>query len=212
MLLKFFLLSIKMNNFTSSTRIVHIYLCIVSPLWRIRQWWTGSVTAAPRPWPVLCRVEKPGWGRARFVRRCRLEDESSCIPRSACHEASVCISLMFFNHFILSIVLIRLSKHWHVECVCVCDFLLGANSVFSPSLLAKSLTPRLMKSRKRFESLSVGSAQSCLLPSSGSENCVSPLWEDEQVTPALHPRFIDVPYYSAMLMWMNYNEWKKNIV
>ncbi|XP_053492830.1 serine/threonine-protein kinase greatwall isoform X2 [Ictalurus furcatus] len=58
---------------------------------------------------------------------------------------------------------------------------LGANSVFSPSLLAKSLTPRLMKSRKRFESLSVGSAHSCLLPSSGSENCVSPLWEDEQL-------------------------------
>ncbi|XP_047666802.1 serine/threonine-protein kinase greatwall isoform X3 [Tachysurus fulvidraco] len=52
--------------------------------------------------------------------------------------------------------------------------------VFSPSLLAKSLTPRLMKSRKRFESLSVGSAQSCRLPSSDSESCISPLWEDEQ--------------------------------
>ncbi|XP_060725528.1 serine/threonine-protein kinase greatwall isoform X2 [Tachysurus vachellii] len=57
---------------------------------------------------------------------------------------------------------------------------LGASSVFSPSLLAKSLTPRLMKSRKRFETLSVGSAQSCLLPSSDSESCISPLWEDEQ--------------------------------
>ncbi|KAB5587206.1 hypothetical protein PHYPO_G00010430 [Pangasianodon hypophthalmus] len=58
---------------------------------------------------------------------------------------------------------------------------LGVNSVFSPSVLAKSLTPRLMKSRKRFESLSVGSAHSCLLPSSDSESCVSPLWEDEQL-------------------------------
>ncbi|KAK3551705.1 hypothetical protein QTP70_022564 [Hemibagrus guttatus] len=57
---------------------------------------------------------------------------------------------------------------------------LGANSVFSPSLLAKSLTPRLMKSRKRFESLSVGSAHSCMHPSSDSESCISPLWEDEQ--------------------------------
>ncbi|KAF7708971.1 serine/threonine-protein kinase greatwall isoform X2 [Silurus meridionalis] len=57
---------------------------------------------------------------------------------------------------------------------------LGANSVFSPSLLAKSLTPRLMKSRKRFESLSASSVHSCLLPSSDSESCISPLWEDEQ--------------------------------
>ncbi|XP_058246582.1 serine/threonine-protein kinase greatwall isoform X2 [Hemibagrus wyckioides] len=56
----------------------------------------------------------------------------------------------------------------------------GLGSVFSPSLLAKSLTPRLMKSRKRFESLSVGSAHSCMLPSSDSESCISPLWEDEQ--------------------------------
>ncbi|XP_016340374.1 serine/threonine-protein kinase greatwall-like isoform X1 [Sinocyclocheilus anshuiensis] len=58
---------------------------------------------------------------------------------------------------------------------------LGSNSVFSPGLLAKSLTPRLMKSRKRFETLSVGSAHSCLLPSTtDSEDCVSPMWEDEQ--------------------------------
>ncbi|KAF5894104.1 serine/threonine-protein kinase greatwall isoform X1, partial [Clarias magur] len=55
---------------------------------------------------------------------------------------------------------------------------LGANSVFSPSMLAKSLTPRLMKSRKRFES--VGSAHSCMLRSTDSESCISPLWEDEQ--------------------------------
>ncbi|KAM9489372.1 serine/threonine-protein kinase greatwall isoform 2-T2 [Clarias gariepinus] len=55
---------------------------------------------------------------------------------------------------------------------------LGANSVFSPSMLAKSLTPRLMKSRKRFESL--GSAHSCMLRSTDSESCISPLWEDEQ--------------------------------
>ncbi|XP_051543522.1 serine/threonine-protein kinase greatwall-like isoform X2 [Myxocyprinus asiaticus] len=54
---------------------------------------------------------------------------------------------------------------------------LGSNSVFSPGVLAKSLTPRLMKSRKRFETLSVGS----LLPSTtDSEDCVSPMWEDEQ--------------------------------
>ncbi|XP_016107191.1 serine/threonine-protein kinase greatwall [Sinocyclocheilus grahami] len=58
---------------------------------------------------------------------------------------------------------------------------LGSNWVFSPGLLARSLTPRLMKSRKRFETLSVGSAHSCLLPSTtDSEDCVSPMWEDEQ--------------------------------
>ncbi|XP_076827119.1 serine/threonine-protein kinase greatwall isoform X2 [Brachyhypopomus gauderio] len=56
----------------------------------------------------------------------------------------------------------------------------GANSVFSPSLLAKSLTPRLMKSRKRFETLSAGSAHSGLrLSTTDSESCVSPQWEEE---------------------------------
>lgn len=58
---------------------------------------------------------------------------------------------------------------------------LGSNSVFSPGLLARSLTPRLMKSRKRFETLSVGSTHSCQIPSTtDSEDCVSPMWEDEQ--------------------------------
>lgn len=57
---------------------------------------------------------------------------------------------------------------------------IGSNSVFSPGVLARSLTPRLMKSRRRFETLSAGSA-SCLLPSTtDSEDCVSPMWEDEQ--------------------------------
>ncbi|XP_062335262.1 serine/threonine-protein kinase greatwall [Osmerus eperlanus] len=57
---------------------------------------------------------------------------------------------------------------------------LGHHSgVFSPSALARSLTPRLLKSRRRFES--VGSSQSCLFPSpTASENGVSPLWEFEQ--------------------------------
>uniref|UniRef100_A0AAR2LG56 Serine/threonine-protein kinase greatwall n=1 Tax=Pygocentrus nattereri TaxID=42514 RepID=A0AAR2LG56_PYGNA len=55
----------------------------------------------------------------------------------------------------------------------------GANSVFSPGVVAKSLTPRLLKARKRFESLSVGSAHSSLLLSAtDSESCISPLWED----------------------------------
>ncbi|XP_017560793.1 serine/threonine-protein kinase greatwall isoform X1 [Pygocentrus nattereri] len=58
---------------------------------------------------------------------------------------------------------------------------LGANSVFSPGVVAKSLTPRLLKARKRFESLSVGSAHSSLLLSAtDSESCISPLWEDAQ--------------------------------
>ncbi|XP_026093305.1 serine/threonine-protein kinase greatwall-like isoform X2 [Carassius auratus] len=58
---------------------------------------------------------------------------------------------------------------------------LGSSCVFSPGLLARSLTPRLMKTRKRFENLSAGSAHSCLLPSAtDSEDCVSPMWEDEQ--------------------------------
>ncbi|KAL4630941.1 serine/threonine-protein kinase greatwall [Arapaima gigas] len=56
------------------------------------------------------------------------------------------------------------------------------SSLFSPGVLAKSLTPRLLKSRRRFETSSA-SSQSCLFPSTtDSENCVSPLWEDEQET------------------------------
>ncbi|KAL1006319.1 hypothetical protein UPYG_G00070750 [Umbra pygmaea] len=59
---------------------------------------------------------------------------------------------------------------------------LGPNScVFSPFALAKSLTPRLLKTRKRFETMSAGSSQSCLFPSNtDSEGGVSPLWEVEQ--------------------------------
>ncbi|NP_001003609.2 serine/threonine-protein kinase greatwall [Danio rerio] len=58
---------------------------------------------------------------------------------------------------------------------------LASNSVFSPVLLARSLTPRLLKSGKRLDTMSVGSTHSCMLPSTtDSENCVSPMWEDEQ--------------------------------
>ncbi|TRY58494.1 hypothetical protein DNTS_004912 [Danionella cerebrum] len=53
---------------------------------------------------------------------------------------------------------------------------LGSNNVFSPTLLAKSLIPRLLNSRKSF-----GSTHSCGLPSTtDSEDCASPMWEDEQ--------------------------------
>uniref|UniRef100_A0A674APC5 Serine/threonine-protein kinase greatwall n=1 Tax=Salmo trutta TaxID=8032 RepID=A0A674APC5_SALTR len=59
---------------------------------------------------------------------------------------------------------------------------LGPNSfVFSPNALTKSLTPRLLKSRRRFHTMSAGSSQSCLFPSTtDSEGGVSPLWEVEQ--------------------------------
>ncbi|XP_045066327.1 serine/threonine-protein kinase greatwall-like isoform X2 [Coregonus clupeaformis] len=59
---------------------------------------------------------------------------------------------------------------------------LGPNSfVFSSYALTKSLTPRLLKSRRRFETMSAGSSQSCLFPSTtDSEGGVSPLWEVEQ--------------------------------
>ncbi|XP_020350163.1 serine/threonine-protein kinase greatwall isoform X1 [Oncorhynchus kisutch] len=59
---------------------------------------------------------------------------------------------------------------------------LGPNScVFSPYALAKSLTPRLLKSRRRFDTMSTGGSQSCIFPSTtDSEGGVSPLWELEQ--------------------------------
>ncbi|XP_056593580.1 serine/threonine-protein kinase greatwall isoform X2 [Triplophysa dalaica] len=57
---------------------------------------------------------------------------------------------------------------------------IGSNNVFSPGMLGKSLTPRLMKSRRRFGTLSVGSASYLLPSTTDSEDCVSPMWEDEQ--------------------------------
>lgn len=51
--------------------------------------------------------------------------------------------------------------------------------MFSAGMLAKSLTPKLMKSRQRHGTLSTESNQSCLCPSAtDSESCISPLWED----------------------------------
>ncbi|KAG7487459.1 hypothetical protein MATL_G00023660 [Megalops atlanticus] len=72
-----------------------------------------------------------------------------------------------------------------------------SNRVFSPSLLAKSLTPRLLKSRGRFETVSSSSSQSCFFYStSDSESCVSPLWENaqemEEVENFPHPNGRDV--------------------
>nr|XP_019958768.1 PREDICTED: serine/threonine-protein kinase greatwall [Paralichthys olivaceus] len=47
------------------------------------------------------------------------------------------------------------------------------NSVFSPHNLAKNLTPTLLKTRKRFETMSAGS-------STDTEGGISPLWEFEE--------------------------------
>ncbi|XP_071397945.1 serine/threonine-protein kinase greatwall [Centroberyx affinis] len=47
------------------------------------------------------------------------------------------------------------------------------NGVFSPHALAKNLTPTLLKTRRRFETMSAGST-------SDSEGGVSPLWECEE--------------------------------
>ncbi|XP_062377626.1 serine/threonine-protein kinase greatwall [Sardina pilchardus] len=56
---------------------------------------------------------------------------------------------------------------------------LGRSSMFSSAVLARSLTPKLMKSRQRCDTQSTGSNLSCLCPSAtDSESCISPLWED----------------------------------
>ncbi|XP_030625511.1 serine/threonine-protein kinase greatwall [Chanos chanos] len=75
--------------------------------------------------------------------------------------------------------LLRKKKEHSYSPAC-CTRALVSNSVFSPEVLAKNLTPRLMKSRKRVLN-SVSSGHLCLFPSTtDSESCVSPLWEDEQ--------------------------------
>lgn len=53
---------------------------------------------------------------------------------------------------------------------------IGPNSsVFSPHKLAKNLTPTLLKTRKRFETMSAGST-------TDTEGGISPLWECEEVS------------------------------
>lgn len=52
----------------------------------------------------------------------------------------------------------------------------GPNAImFSPHNLAKNLTPTLLKSRKRFETMSAGST-------TDTEGGISPLWECEEVS------------------------------
>lgn len=46
--------------------------------------------------------------------------------------------------------------------------------MFSPHCLAKNLTPSLLKTRKRFETMSAGSTD--------TECGISPLWECEEVS------------------------------
>lgn len=64
----------------------------------------------------------------------------------------------------------------HIQCWLICSVSTGpTNTVFSPHKLAKNLTPRLLKTRKRFETMSAGSA------TTDTEGGISPLWECEEV-------------------------------
>uniref|UniRef100_A0A3P9LRF4 Serine/threonine-protein kinase greatwall n=1 Tax=Oryzias latipes TaxID=8090 RepID=A0A3P9LRF4_ORYLA len=56
----------------------------------------------------------------------------------------------------------------------VCKLSRPKSSVFSPHNLAKNLTPTLLKTRKRFETMSGGS-------STDTDAAISPLWEHEEV-------------------------------
>uniref|UniRef100_A0A674ANQ6 Serine/threonine-protein kinase greatwall n=1 Tax=Salmo trutta TaxID=8032 RepID=A0A674ANQ6_SALTR len=81
---------------------------------------------------------------------------------------------------------------------------LGPNSfVFSPNALTKSLTPRLLKSRRRFHTMSAGSSQSCLFPSTtDSEGGVSPLWEVEQVRSQQEIQLLSFQSYLPLYLWV----------
>lgn len=56
----------------------------------------------------------------------------------------------------------------------VCLFVGLKKMVFSPHNLAINLTPSLMKTRRRFETMSAGST-------TDTEGGISPLWESEEV-------------------------------
>lgn len=60
---------------------------------------------------------------------------------------------------------------------CICIVFTGPNNVvLSSHNLAKNLTPTLLKTRKRFETLSAGST------TTDTEGGISPLWEREEVS------------------------------
>lgn len=74
------------------------------------------------------------------------------------------------------------------------------SSVFSPHNLAKNLTPTLLKTRKRFETMSGGS-------STDTDAAISPLWEHEEVGRVkLHWKrsFYSTcgPYNAALLLFL----------
>uniref|UniRef100_A0A8C7FNB9 Serine/threonine-protein kinase greatwall n=1 Tax=Oncorhynchus kisutch TaxID=8019 RepID=A0A8C7FNB9_ONCKI len=102
---------------------------------------------------------------------------------------------------ISSLGLVRESGFCSLKLVLIslCFVFSGPNScVFSPYALAKSLTPRLLKSRRRFDTMSTGGSQSCIFPSTtDSEGGVSPLWELEQVKPVANKHFV----FKYLYLW-----------
>lgn len=62
-------------------------------------------------------------------------------------------------------------------CRFICIVSIGPNNAaFSPHNLAKNLTPTLLNTRKRFETMSAGST------TTDTEGGISPLWECEEVS------------------------------
>lgn len=55
-------------------------------------------------------------------------------------------------------------------------FVLGPTDNLFSAHLPKNLTPSLLKTRQRFETVSAGSA------TTDTEDCISPLWESEDVS------------------------------
>uniref|UniRef100_A0A8C7SQN8 Serine/threonine-protein kinase greatwall n=1 Tax=Oncorhynchus mykiss TaxID=8022 RepID=A0A8C7SQN8_ONCMY len=89
-----------------------------------------------------------------------------------------------------------LSPVWHSQTLGI--------FVFSPNALTKSLTPRLLKSRRRFDTMSAGSSQSCLFPSTtDSEGGVSPLWEVEQIRSQQEIQLCSFQSDLPLYLWVN---------
>lgn len=56
------------------------------------------------------------------------------------------------------------------------SFALGPTDNLFSAHMPKNLTPSLLKTRQRFETVSAGSA------TTDTEDCISPLWESEEVS------------------------------
>lgn len=150
-----------------------------------------SVTAAPLLCQVQCPAEKLEGKKTLLVLPCWRKKSSSywldTLGKQVCHGTYLRNThLGYFPPFSLTLWNARnvkgylprelLAKKIQFNSCFICYFSIGSNNVvFNPHNLAKNLTPTLLKTRERFETMSAGST-------TDTEGAISPMWECDEVS------------------------------